>query len=148
MNRYTINRDRLRIIGPNDTEKKNFNGVLASIKAIHPNSNVWKRSMKSLKREFRSSLSAGGTAEPIPVTPEMQELGARVFDCFPGCVWTGIDVLREGDDIYIGECNSLPLTGVIEITGHNFYIDICNYIISQIPINESRNDSEEGGEEE
>ncbi len=52
MNRYTINKDRLRIIGPNDTEKKNFNGVLASIKAIHPNSNVWKRSMKSLKREW------------------------------------------------------------------------------------------------
>lgn len=88
--------------------------------------------------EFRSSLALGGTGTPIPVTPEMQELGKKVYDCFPGCVWTGIDVIREAetDDVYVGECNSNPLRAIIEITGHNFFDDICNYIIDQVPIGE------------
>lgn len=90
--------------------------------------------------EFRSSLALGGTGTPIPVTPEMQELGKKVYDCFPGCVWTGIDVIREAetDDVYVGECNSNPLRAIIEITGHNFFDDICNYIISQIPVKENQ----------
>lgn len=87
------------------------------------------RHSRNPKKEFRSSLSAGGYATPLEATEEMQELAKRVYDCFPDCLWTGIDIIRDKDGtVYVGECNANPQHGIISVTGHNFYEDVVNYI--------------------
>lgn len=49
---YKITTSNLHIEDSYLIEKRLFSRRLNSIKAIHPNSDVWKRSMKSLEREW------------------------------------------------------------------------------------------------
>lgn len=52
MVRYTITQDDLVIFDCYKEKKERFEKDLNSIKAIHPKSDVWLRSMKSLKYEW------------------------------------------------------------------------------------------------
>lgn len=52
MNKYTITKNNLHIVDSCQVSKKNFGRTLTSIKNFHPKSDVWKRSDKSLKREW------------------------------------------------------------------------------------------------
>jgi len=54
MNKYTITKNNLHIVDSAFVEKERFAGVLARIKNLHPHSDVWKRSMCSLKLEWAS----------------------------------------------------------------------------------------------
>lgn len=88
-----------------------------------------KRRQARVEGEFRTHDRYGGHSEKIDVTPEMKELGRKVFNCFPGSVWLGIDVFRAlSGETYVDEVNSFPFTKTIEITGHNFFEDIHAYI--------------------
>ena len=88
--------------------------------------------------EFRSNVCIGGTAEAIEITDEMQELGKKVFDCFPGCIWMGIDVLKSVDgEIYVGEVNHYPHNVNETLVIDDFYEKIFvpyiyDYIVKQI----------------
>lgn len=50
--KYTITKDDLHIIDSYKVEKKAYHRTYAQIKALHPDSDVWKRSYKSLDREW------------------------------------------------------------------------------------------------
>jgi len=50
--KYTITKDNLRIFDSYLVRKKNFQGRLNSIKAIHSNSDIWKRSPRSMRMEW------------------------------------------------------------------------------------------------
>ncbi len=52
MNKYTITQGNLHIIDSYQVSKKAFRRQLASIKALHPDSDVWKRSWCSLELEW------------------------------------------------------------------------------------------------
>lgn len=52
MVKYTITKDDLKIFDCYQEKKERFQKDLNSIKAIHGNSDVWLRSMTSLKREW------------------------------------------------------------------------------------------------
>jgi len=89
--------------------------------------------------EFRSNLGIGGIVTPIPITEEMQEFGKKVYDCFPGCLWTGIDVMRSVDGkVYVGEVNHYPHHKVDSmeyyevVWGHNFCVDLYDYLVRLI----------------
>lgn len=52
MIKYKITKSNLHIPDSYLVEKKRIPGILAQIKAIHPDSDVWKRSFISLQREW------------------------------------------------------------------------------------------------
>lgn len=52
MIKYKITKSNLHIPDPYLIEKKKFSRILAQIKGIHPDSDVWKRSFLSLSREW------------------------------------------------------------------------------------------------
>ena len=49
---YTITKGNLHIVDSYKVPKARFEGELAKIKALHPQSDVWLRSMRSLRREW------------------------------------------------------------------------------------------------
>ena len=50
--KYTITKNNLHIVDSYKVSKTKFEGELAKIKGLHPNSDVWKRSTKSLCKEW------------------------------------------------------------------------------------------------
>ena len=83
--------------------------------------------------EFRSNLHLGGIGEKIELTDEMRELSKKIYECFPEAIYLGADILRSTDGrIFVGEVNADPNTGIIGISGHNFYVDIYNYIVKRV----------------
>ena len=53
--KYTISNNNLHLIDSYKVSKKRFDGELNRIKAIHPNSDVWKRTRCSLKLEWATN---------------------------------------------------------------------------------------------
>ena len=83
--------------------------------------------------EFRANISLGGVGEPIDITDDMQEFAKRIIDQFPGYFYAGIDIItdRDGNRYYL-EGNIMPGEKIIEITNHNYFDDLYNYIISNL----------------
>ena len=52
MMKYSITESNLHLIDSGDVPKRRFGRELAEIKAVHPESNVWKRSYCSMKLEW------------------------------------------------------------------------------------------------
>lgn len=52
MNKHSITKDCLTIYDSYKVPKAKFNGQLIGMKILHPKSNVWKRSLSSLKLEW------------------------------------------------------------------------------------------------
>jgi len=75
-------------------------------------------------------LDLGGIGEPLEITDQMRAIAKKIFSAFPRCAWTGADILRDKEgNIFIGELNASPGTMIMDITGHNFFEDVRNYII-------------------
>lgn len=86
--------------------------------------------------EFRSNIAQGGMGIEIDITDGMRQLTKKIYDLFPGAVYYGMDVFRikdgEGDKFVVNELNYIPGERIIDVTGHNYYDDIYNYIKSTI----------------
>lgn len=85
--------------------------------------------------EFRSNLNAGGIGEKIEITEDMRGFARRILSFFPDYLYTGLDIIKDKNgNKYFLESNVVPGIMIIDITGHNYYDDICNYIISKIKL--------------
>lgn len=84
--------------------------------------------------EFRANLGQGGTGAPIEITEDMQELARRIVEPFPNFLYAGIDIITDPatNTRYFLEANLIPGSRIIEITHHNYYDDIVDYIINQV----------------
>ena len=84
--------------------------------------------------EFRANLNKGGKGEKLEVTQEMQDLAERITSIFPGYVFAGIDILTDKNtgERYFLESNVIPGEKIIEISGHNYYEDIYNSVMSKL----------------
>lgn len=52
MIKYTISQDNLHLVDSYKVPTRRFDRELNSIQALHPSSDVWKRTRKSIKREW------------------------------------------------------------------------------------------------
>lgn len=50
--RYTITQSNLHLVDSYKVVKRKFDRELAQIKGLHPNSDVWKRSFRSIRMEW------------------------------------------------------------------------------------------------
>ena len=81
---------------------------------------------------FKSNISAGGIAEPYPLTAAVRELSLRVVETL-GLNIGGIDLLFKGDGFVVGEANSIPgFQGIESCSQINVPVEIIKSIGRQL----------------
>jgi len=82
--------------------------------------------------DIRANLSLSGTGEKIEPDEETKQFAIDCCEAIPGLNFAGVDVMKvkHGDDEikYFIEINSNPGERIIEITQHNFYIDLLEFV--------------------
>ena len=82
--------------------------------------------------DIRANLSLSGTGEKIEPDEETKQFAIDCCEAIPGLNFAGVDVMKvkHGDDEikYFIEINSNPGEKIIEITQHNFYIDLLEFV--------------------
>jgi len=82
--------------------------------------------------DIRANLSLSGTGEKITPDEETKQFVIDCCEAIPGLNFAGVDVMKvkHGDDEikYFIEINSNPGERIIEITQHNFYIDLLEFV--------------------
>lgn len=90
--------------------------------------------------DVRANLSQKGTAKPIQADPETEEMCIKAVAAIKGLNFAGVDVMKVKDETgkatnYLIEVNSNPGEKIIEITGHNHYNDLLDFIEKSIGTN-------------
>ena len=82
--------------------------------------------------DVRANLSLAGTGEKIEPDEETKKFAIDCCEAIPGLNFAGVDVMKvkHGDDEikYFIEINSNPGEKIIDITGHNHYEDLIDYV--------------------
>jgi ribosomal protein S6--L-glutamate ligase len=77
--------------------------------------------------DFRANLSKGGSGLKIQLTEYEQHIAVKAAQAV-GLSFAGVDLMREGQKTYITEVNGNPGTGIIDVTGHNYFVDLVAFI--------------------
>lgn len=82
--------------------------------------------------DIRANLSLSGSGEKITPDDETKDFVIKACEAIPGLNFAGVDVMKVsvGDEEinYFIEINSNPGEKIIDITGHNHYIDLIEYV--------------------
>ena len=82
--------------------------------------------------DIRANLSLSGSGEKITPDDETKKFVIDCCEAIPGLNFAGVDVMKvkHGDDEikYFIEINSNPGEKIIDITGHNHYEDLLDYV--------------------
>ena len=85
--------------------------------------------------DIRANLSLAGKGEAIQVDPETEDICCRAVKAISGLNFAGVDIMKvkdpdnpEKEIRYFIEINSNPGEKIIEITGHNHYEDLLNFV--------------------
>ena len=82
--------------------------------------------------DIRANLSLSGSGEKIEPDEETKKFAIDCCEAIPGLNFAGVDVMKvkHGDDEikYFIEINSNPGEKIIDITGHNHYEDLIDYV--------------------
>lgn len=84
------------------------------------------------KGEVRANLSQAGTARKVDLDKETEKMCIDAVAAIPGLNFAGVDLMQvphEGEiRNYLIEMNSNPGSLIIDVTGHNYFNDILDYI--------------------
>lgn len=85
--------------------------------------------------DIRANLSLAGKGEKIKADPETEEMCIKAVKAISGLNFAGVDIMKVPDkkdpsiDIrYFIEINSNPGEKIIDITGHNHYEDLLDFV--------------------
>lgn len=112
--------------------QSNATGQPTDIRAIVVGNKVAVAMERSANQgDFRANLSKGGTGKVVNLTEAEQAIcvkAARAVSLY----FAGVDLMREGTTSYVTEVNGNPGTGIIDITGHNYFVDLVSYVGSMV----------------
>ncbi|WP_083422198.1 ATP-grasp domain-containing protein [Arsenicibacter rosenii] len=78
--------------------------------------------------DFRANLSKGGSGRRIELTDDETQMCIDAAKAVK-LEFAGVDLIREKKGkTYATEVNGNPGTGIIDITGHNYFIDLVKHI--------------------
>ena len=87
---------------------------------------------KAPKDDIRANLSLSGSGEAIEPDDDTKQFVIDCCEAIPGLNFAGVDVMKvkHGDEEikYFIEINSNPGEKIIDITGHNHYEDLIDYV--------------------
>jgi RimK family alpha-L-glutamate ligase len=91
-------------------------------------------SMLRRGEDWKTNISAGGSAEPHEVEDELAELSVKATETI-GLEYSGVDLLRSEEDerVYVIELNSTPgWQGLQTVTEENIAALVVDYLLSKI----------------
>ena len=95
------------------------------------------------KKDFRANVSLGGSGRKIELSEEDAQICVNASKAV-GLEFSGVDILKDEEGkTYVIESNGAPGTKVINITGHNYFIDLVKHIENKL---DKRSSKEEGKE--
>lgn len=78
-------------------------------------------------KDFRANLSKQGTGKRIYLSDEDQKICVDAAKAV-GLSFAGVDLMKDSDNqSFTIEINGNPGTRIINITGHNYFIDLVQY---------------------
>ena len=87
------------------------------------------------KNDIRANLSLSGSGEAITADDETAEMAVKAVATIPGLNFAGVDIMKiknPNDETkekrYFIEINSNPGEKIIDITGHNHYEDLLDFV--------------------
>jgi ribosomal protein S6--L-glutamate ligase len=86
--------------------------------------------------DIRANLSLSGTGEAITADTATAQMCIDAVNAIPGLNFAGVDIMKtttdDGEEIrYFIEINSNPGEKIMDITGHNHYQDLLDYVESE-----------------
>lgn len=83
--------------------------------------------------DIRANLSLAGTGEKIDADKETADMCIKAVASIPGLNFAGVDIMKtmteDGEEVrYFIEINSNPGEKIMEITGHNHYNDLLDFV--------------------
>ena len=83
--------------------------------------------------DIRANLSLNGTGRPITPDPETEKMCIDAVAAIPNLNFAGVDIMKrkgeDGEDVpYFIEINSNPGELIIDVTGHNHYDDLLDFV--------------------
>ena len=86
--------------------------------------------------DIRANLSLSGTGEAITADTATAQMCIDAVNAIPGLNFAGVDIMKtttdDGEEIrYFIEINSNPGEKLMDITGHNHYQDLLDYVESE-----------------
>ncbi|MBN2485365.1 MAG: ATP-grasp domain-containing protein [Bacteroidales bacterium] len=85
------------------------------------------------KSDIRANVSLSGIARKIDADQETQNICLKMAQSIPGLNFAGCDVMKIKDSegktiIYAIEINSNPGEKIIDVTGHNYFDDLVEFV--------------------
>jgi ribosomal protein S6--L-glutamate ligase len=78
-------------------------------------------------KDFRANLSKSGSARKIELSEEDQKMCVDAAQAL-GLEFAGVDLMKDEDGIsYVIEVNGNPGTKIINITGHNYFVNLVKH---------------------
>lgn len=83
--------------------------------------------------DIRANLSLAGTGEKIDADKETADMCIKAVASIPGLNFAGVDIMKtltdDGEEVrYFIEINSNPGEKIMDITGHNHYEDLLDFV--------------------
>lgn len=107
------------------------NGQVTGIRAIVVGDKVVSAIQRTANSgDFRANLSRGGSGNAIQLSDAEKELCVKAAKAV-GLEFAGVDLIREQsatNSVYVTEVNGNPGTGIIELSGHNHFVDLVAHL--------------------
>lgn len=87
--------------------------------------------------DFRANLSKGGNDRSITLSEVETDMCVKAAKAVR-LEFAGVDLIREKmGQTYVTEVNGNPRTGIIDVTGNNYFADLVKYIATRAKKNEA-----------
>ncbi|MFO8019506.1 MAG: RimK family alpha-L-glutamate ligase [Promethearchaeia archaeon] len=85
--------------------------------------------------DFRSNIAIGGSAKPLPITPQIREICTQAAAAVDGEI-VGVDLIDDGDSLKVIEINGTPqFRGISKASDVNIAEKIVEYIVDECESN-------------
>lgn len=84
------------------------------------------------KKDFRANISQGGSGRKVELSNADIDICIKAAKAV-NLDFAGVDILKDGEGkTYVIEVNGNPGTKIIDITGHNYFNDLVEYIETKV----------------
>lgn len=95
------------------------------------------------KGDFRANISKNGSGRKVELSDEDKEICIRSAKAV-GLEFAGVDIMKDSEGkTYVVEVNGNPGTKIINITNHNYFIDLVKLVESKVNKQESKQGNNE-----
>jgi ribosomal protein S6--L-glutamate ligase len=102
------------------------------VRAIVVGSKVVVAMQRTGAKDFRANISQGGSGMKVTLTPEQEAMCVKSAHAL-GLEFAGVDLMTDKDGkSYIIEVNGNPGSKIIDITGHNYFVDLVEHITKKV----------------